>query len=196
MTDQERAAITALRRGDSGGLEPLFDLYQLRAVRTAFLITGDLPTAEDVVADAFLTVYDRIGQFDDRRPFAPWFYRIVVNGALAIRRQDRRRAPRRGEDAYALDRQIDAAPGPEEEATRRELRQNLVAAIGALPPAQRAALVLHHYLEMDEASIAQALACPRGTVKWRLYAARRRLRRLLAEGAAPAPSLGAAKRYQ
>ena len=113
MNDQEREAIVALRRGDIKGLELLFRLHQLRAIRTAYLITGDQQTAEDVVADAFLTVYERIRQFDERRPFEPWFYRIVVNGALVVvRRVTRRRA--REEDVECLEQQFAVSPDPEE----------------------------------------------------------------------------------
>ncbi len=57
-------------------------MHQVRAPRAAYALLGDRQRAEDVVADTFLLVYERIGQFDIRHPFAPWFYRIVTNGAL------------------------------------------------------------------------------------------------------------------
>lgn len=180
MSSEESAAIRALQRGDIAGLGPLFAAYQLRAVRTAYLIVGERQIAEDVVADAFLTAYDRIGQFDDRRPFAPWFYRIVVNGALmALRRARRRGAGHAADDA--LGPQAAAMPGPDQALLQQELRHDLLAAIDTLPPPQRAAIVLYYYLEMDEATVARTLDCPIGTVKWRLYAARRRLRRQVEE---------------
>src|SRR5437763_12870512 len=90
MVCTEQEAISALQRGDIKGLETLVGLYQLRGVRTAYAITGDRQVAEDVVADAFLSVYDHIEQFDERRPFAPWFYRIVANGALKAVRKSKR----------------------------------------------------------------------------------------------------------
>ena len=61
MSSEESIAIRALQRGDIAGLGPLFAVYQLQAVRTAYLIVGERQIAEDVVADAFLTVYDRSG---------------------------------------------------------------------------------------------------------------------------------------
>jgi RNA polymerase sigma-70 factor (ECF subfamily) len=180
MNAQESAAIRALQRGDTAGLAPLFEVYQLRAIRTAYLIVGERQIAEDVVADAFLTVYDRIGQFDDRRPFAPWFYRIVVNGALMALRRARRQGTGHAADAMVGPWPV-ATPGPDQVVLQRELRHDLLAAIDALPPPQRAVVVLYYYLEMDEATIARTLDCPVGTVKWRLYAARRRLRRQVEE---------------
>jgi RNA polymerase sigma-70 factor (ECF subfamily) len=75
----ENEAIVRLKQGDVRGLEILVKTYQLKAVRAAYLIVGDRALAEDVVEDAFLRVYERIGQFDPLRFFEPWFLRIVVN---------------------------------------------------------------------------------------------------------------------
>jgi RNA polymerase sigma-70 factor (ECF subfamily) len=55
----------------------------------------------------------------------------------------------------------------------------VIAAVQALPPDQRAAIVLRYYLDLSEAEMAERLDCPPGTVKWRLHAARQRLRTLL-----------------
>ena len=177
MNDQEREAIIALRGGNIRGLEALVRLHQLRALRTAYNITGDRQLAEDIVADAFLTVHDRIGQFDSRRPFEPWFYRIVVNGALKALRKTSRSPTVADEDTSIG--QADPALGPEMNVLLRETRLLLWDAVGSLPPKQRAVVVLRHYLDLDERTIAQTLGCPLGTVKWRLHAARSRLRRIL-----------------
>jgi RNA polymerase sigma-70 factor (ECF subfamily) len=179
LSDTEQCAINALRNGDIKGLETLVRLYQLRAIRAAYGITGDRHAAEDVVADAFLAVYDRISTFDLQRPFAPWFYRIVVNGALKAVRGNRRTETTPGDYATWLYTQPDSGPGPEASAEYNELRILLLDAIYELPPNQRAALVLRFYLDMDEASIAETLSCPLGTVKWRLHAAKQKLRESL-----------------
>jgi len=177
--DTEREAIAALRRGDINGLEPLVRRYQISAIRVAFGITSDRAAAEDVVAEAFITAFARIGQFDPRRPFAPWFYRIVVNDALKIIRRKRpMRMPACAVGALA-DR-AEVAFDPEAASLRREMQGAIIAAIQTLPPPQRAAVILRYYLNLDEAAIAAILGCPRGTVKWRLYAARQRLRPALA----------------
>lgn len=177
-TTEESRALALLRQGNVTGLEALVRLHQLRALRTAYAITGVRQAAEDVVADAFLAVYDHIHRLDERRPFTPWFYRIVVNGALKSHRKAARTAFADG-DAEWLDQQADQSPGPEEEAAIREMRYFLLAALRSLPPKQRAAMVLRYYLDMDEATIAETLRCPPGTIKWRLHAARLRLRRSL-----------------
>lgn len=179
MIEQEQEAITILRGGDIRGLETLVHLHQLQAVRAAYAITGSRHVAEDVVADAFLRVYDHVHQYDSRRPFTPWFYRIVVNGALKTLRAAQRTHSSNDLDIEWLDQQAGESPGPEEEVATHEMRLLLLSAIYTLPPHQRAAVVLRYYLDMDEATMAQTLGCPLGTVKWRLHAARQRLRRTL-----------------
>jgi len=177
--DTERDAIAALQRGDINGLDLLVRRYQISAIRVAFGITSDRAAAEDVVAEAFITAFARIGQFDSRRAFAPWFYRIVVNDALKIIRRKRPiRMPACAVGALA-DR-AEAACDPEATSLRQDMQGEVIAAIQTLPPPQRAAVILRYYLDLDEAAIAAILGCPRGTVKWRLYAARQRLRPALA----------------
>lgn len=173
---QDREAAVALQRGDESALEALVKRHQLRAIRTAFAITGDRHLAEDIVADAFLSAYQRINQYDPGRPFGPWFIRIVVNGAL--RAVTRRQRVQRWLDRVS--REEDRAD-PESQVLQHELRGRVVDAIRALPPKQRAVVVLRYYLDLDETAIARTVGSPRGTVKARLHLARERLRTALQE---------------
>jgi RNA polymerase sigma-70 factor (ECF subfamily) len=176
LSEAEDGAISALKKGDINGLEMLVHLYQLRAIRAAYGIIGDRQAAEDVVADAFLAVYDRIAGFDSARPSAPWFYRIVVNGALKAIRDNKRADTPSEEETARMHVLSDQSPGPEAAAEYQDLRLTVLGAISELPPRQRAVLVLRYYLDMDEASIAEMLSCPLGTVKWRLHTAKQKLR--------------------
>jgi RNA polymerase sigma-70 factor (ECF subfamily) len=181
----EAEAIETLRRGEIDGLADLVGIHQLKALRTAYGILGDREAAEDVVADAFLRVFDRIATFTPGRAFAPWFYRIVVNIAL-----DRRRRTRLAEQTIA------AVPGPVVAWDSDRLEERVVVAglLGTIPPEERAVLVLRYYLDLDEASIATVVGCPVGTVKSRLHRARLRLRVRMDDpqgGWSPAGSKGA-----
>ena len=89
----EQQAIQRLKRGDIGGLEIFVNVYQVRAVRTAYLITRDVALAEDVVQDAFLQTYRSIRHFDQDRPFGPWFMRSVVNAAVKAAQKTARQVP-------------------------------------------------------------------------------------------------------
>jgi RNA polymerase sigma-70 factor (ECF subfamily) len=187
-------AILALKRGDLGGLETLVRRHQLRAIRAAYLIVRDRALAEDIVQSAFLRAYDRIGQFDASRPFAPWFLRSVVNDALKAAARGARHVSLETPAAGAPDDQAptladllaDPEPGPEDLAEAAEQRQAVWRALGQLPPAERAAIVRRYYLDRSEREMAGELNTPPGTIKWRLHAARERLRAWLG------PALGGA----
>lgn len=173
----EQEAIALLKQGDIGGLEALVALYQLRAVRAAYLVTRDPALAEDIVQAAFIRAYERIAQFDAARPFGPWFLRSVVNDAVKSATRQRPALPLDDDESPPLP---DGAPSPEAILERAETRAAVWAALGQLPPEQRAAIVLRYYLGLKEREIAAEVGVPHGTVKWRLHAARQRLRDLLA----------------
>jgi RNA polymerase sigma-70 factor (ECF subfamily) len=63
-------------------LETLVLRHQEKAIGTAFLITHDKALAHDIVQEAFLQAYRRIGQFDETRSFEPYFLCSVVNDSL------------------------------------------------------------------------------------------------------------------
>ena len=180
---EEQAAIARLRQGDIGGLATLVRAYQVRALRAAYLITRDRALAEDVVQAAFLRAYQRIDQFDPSRPFGPWFLRGVVNDAVkAASRRPRHVSLEQavgGEPGRGVDALADAGTGPDARWEEVETREELWAALGALTPAQREAIVLRYYLDLGEAEMADRLGCPPGTIKSRLHAARARLQVLL-----------------
>lgn len=169
-----------MREGDAGGLETLVRRHQVRAVRTAHLIVGDPGLAQDVVQDAFLRAYERIGSFDGARSFAPWFMRLVVNESLNAASRGRRRGTRETslDGGAALD-PLDLDPGPDDLAEEADLRLGVLEALQELPPNLRAMVVQRYYLGLNEAEMAQEGGVPTGTVKWRLHTARKRLSRIL-----------------
>ena len=171
----EEEAVRRCRKGDPGGLAVLVELHQRKALRVAALITRDPALAEDVVSEAFLLAFRRIGSFDPSRPFGPWFHRVVANEALkTVQRRARERTADPESDPFG--ELQDSAPRPEHATLRAEDAGELRAALERLPPRHRAAVVLRYYAELSEAEIAQALSIPRGTVKSRLFNGLARLR--------------------
>jgi RNA polymerase sigma-70 factor (ECF subfamily) len=178
----EQQAIRRMKRGDIGGLAMLVRRYEVQAVRTAYLVTHDRLLAEDVVQSAFLRAYQRISQFDDARPFAPWFMRSVINAAIQSAKQQQRDlsldAPAAGDVTFA-DLLPDPAPGPHDEIERAELREAVWEALDKLSPEQRATVVMRYFLGMGDDEMSDELDCSPVTVRWRLHAARKQLRVLL-----------------
>ena len=171
----EAAAVRRLVNGDSGGLEFLVQQYQLQAARAAVLIVRDRALAQDLVQSAFVQAFERIHSFDVRRPFGPWFLKIVVNSAL---KASARRA-REVHDPTHAEAAVDPGPGPERAWEQAETADEIWAALGELTAPQRAAVVQRYYLGLTEAEMAADLDCPPTTIKSRLHAARERLRSVL-----------------
>jgi RNA polymerase sigma-70 factor (ECF subfamily) len=172
--NDETGAVRRLKAGDIDGLECLVRLHQARALRVAMAITRDLDDAEDIVAQAFLTAYERIGGFDDDRPFGPWFIRIVLNSAL----KSVRRSAVLGRVAPWL-AQAGASGDPAQMAEEHELQAAVMEAVARLSVKLRATVALRYLLEMDVSEVAAVMNCPEGTVKRRLHDARLQLRGLL-----------------
>lgn len=176
---QEQKAIQCLKRGELGGLEVLVTRYQVRAMRTAFLILQDEAQAEDVVQETFLRIYRQIQRFDETRPFGPYLMRSVVHAALNRAQSNARLRPIEPGATPNFEQWLTDAPDPESLVEAAELRQKVLQALQALPPRQRAAIVQRYYLEMSEREMAESLQTAPGTIKWLLNAARTRLRTLL-----------------
>jgi RNA polymerase sigma-70 factor (ECF subfamily) len=185
----DREAITRLKQGEIGALAALVEGYSLRAVRAAYLITRDSGLAEEVVQETFIRIYQRIDQFDEDRPFAPWFLRSVCNAAIkAARRRERHLsleaegATKDGETTLLAECLADPEPGPEQHAEDTQTRERVWRAMQGLPPRLRAVIVMRYYLGLSEKEMARELHSPAGTVKWLLSTARKGLRRLLQSG--------------
>lgn len=186
--DDERQAIARLKRGDLAGLEVLVRRYQVQAVHAAYLVVHERTLAEDVVQAAFLHAAEKIGQFDEARPFGPWFLRSVIHAAVkAAHRQQQLvslDAEPQGEALSLANWLADPHPGPEEIVESEETRRAVWRGLEQLLPEQRAVIVLRHFLELSEAETAEELHRPLSTVKWWLHTARQRLRKMLHPGLA------------
>jgi RNA polymerase sigma-70 factor (ECF subfamily) len=181
MNDQ--IAISRLKQGDLSGLETLVRRYQARAVHAAYMIVYDRPLAEDVVQTAFVKVAERIQQFDDERPFAPWFFRIVVNDALKLANKQRRQVSLEGQPdhpaAQLAQWLVDPGLQPDQVVEQQDTRQIILKAISSLPPGQRAVIVMRYYFDMSMSDMSARTGRPLSTIKWWLRDARQRLRSLV-----------------
>lgn len=173
-------AVRCLKQGDLSGLEWLIARYQVKAIRTAYLITHNEPMAEDVVQDAFLQFFHRIHQFDENRPFQPYFLRSVANRALnTIQKECKTAGLEAEEDALLVEALLNQAAQVENQVEYNQLKTDVLCALSQLSPRQRAVVVQRYYLEMSEQEMVQSLNIAPGTVKWLLHAAKSRLRTIL-----------------
>jgi RNA polymerase sigma-70 factor (sigma-E family) len=136
----------------------LYQSHALALVKLAVLMTGDQPTAEDVVHDAFLGLYRRWHALHDADKALGYLRSSVLNGCRSVHRVRIRR------QGVALDPPRDA-DSAEAEAMLGEAHREVLTALRRLPRRQREAVVLRYYLDMTEEQAAQAMGVARGTVK-------------------------------
>ncbi len=141
-----------LRTPHAEGLEDLYRRCRPGLLRLAHLLTGSATLAEDVVHDAFVGFARQRRAVDDP---AAYLRRSVVNTAMNVHRRANRERVHLRSVAPA---EPVAAPEPAGLDETWEL-------VKALPPRQRAVLVLRYYLDLSEADTARVLGCRPGTVK-------------------------------
>jgi RNA polymerase sigma-70 factor (sigma-E family) len=147
-----------------------------RLVRTAFLLVGDTGDAEDLSQETLAKVARRWQRV--RAMESPYGYARKILYHLALEEQARRR---RGPDRSADLPVVAVGDGTEDFAVRDEV----ASAISALPPRQRATLVLRYWEDLSEADTAELLGCSAGTVKSQTSKALQHLRELLAASTSP-----------
>jgi RNA polymerase sigma-70 factor, ECF subfamily len=170
------ALMLRVQSGDREAFTALYDRHAARAYTVAYALTRDTPLAEDVVQEAFLSLWRSRDSFQvERGAVAPWVMAIVRNRALdEIRRRsqhDRRRAGPPG-----ADRDLPAADDVEGAVVRRDRASTLQGALDRLPAAQRDVILLAYYGELSHTEIAARLGLPDGTVKGRMRLGLEKLR--------------------
>jgi len=180
--------IWRLQQKDLAALGELYESYKDSVYRTALAITRDEHAAEDILQECFVRLYAYAASIDAERPLKPWLYRVVVN--LSYDWFSRKPALQPLDDILEWLHGLPSVfPSPDRRAEEREL-QTLVRDIIAELPATHQAVVVLFYLEnlsLDE--VAEVMDLPLGTVKSRLYHARKRLRDALAQRQRPVPEM-------
>ncbi len=164
--DAEQGWIRRCRAG-----APLVRRYARWAEAFAFRRVGDREEARDLAQEAFVRAFHAMPRFRPGRPFLPWFLAILEN---LCRSHRWRRRPEIGFEEAA----VPAGDGGMEAVARRI---PLERALAELLEAQRRVLVMKDLEGFRRREVAERLGVPEGTVRSRLHAARRRLRRRLTE---------------
>jgi RNA polymerase sigma-70 factor (ECF subfamily) len=169
--------------------------HQRRASRIAFHYLRDAADADESVQDAFMKAYTHLGTFREELPFEVWFTRILINGCLdrlkMRRRRDKWIAPpvidQSGVERHAADFVPARGPSPEDQLLASERRARLNDALAKLPERQRLVFMLSHFEGRTSREVSGMTGLNESTVRVHLFRAIRRLRGLLAPGAAQGP---------
>ena len=168
-----------VRRGDTGAFEVVYERHATAAFSLAYRMTGTRNVAEDVVQEAFLSLWRSGARYDRARgSVRTWVLGIVHNRAIdALRRSmvhDRRRASDEG-----IEERLESGDRTDVEAARRDEAREVRSALRALPAEQCRVIELAYFGGFSHSQIAEMLEMPIGTVKGRMRLGLEKLRRSL-----------------
>src|SRR3954451_12665519 len=169
-----------VRRGDAAAFEAVYDRHATAAFSLAYRMTGTRNTAEDVVQEAFLSIWRSGARYDRARgSVRTWVLGIVNNRAIdALRRSvvhERRRASDEG-----IEERFEARERTDVEAARREEAEQIRGMLETLPDEQSRVIELAYFGGFTHSEIARMLGAPIGTVKGRMRLGLEKLRGQLA----------------
>ena len=173
----EAGLLERCKTGDPAAVRAFVDHHKDAVYAAVWRITGQLPEAEDLAQETFLRAIRALPGFDigGAARLSTWLLTIATRLALdACRKQKRQQGLLPTPEPVSV-------PTPEQELQRTELRSEITSAIDELPPDQRAAFVLAEFHGFGIEDIAAALQTPASTVKTRLFRARAKLSRALAQ---------------
>jgi RNA polymerase sigma-70 factor (ECF subfamily) len=179
----EDPLVEALRAGDTVAIMRVYDQHQGRVRAFARRLTGDDDAADDLVQDVFVALPRAVQSFRGEASLGSFLISIAVNRAHTHVRSAIRR--RRAMERLALEPEThaNAHTDPERALSQGQLAEKLSRALDALPIDQRVAFVLCEVEERTSTEVSRMLGVPEGTVRTRVFHARKKLReRLEAEG--------------
>ena len=178
--EQEAAIVRKVLDGDANAFETLVLEYEKNVYNRALRMTGNSEDAADMTQEAFIKAYNSLQSFRGDSKFSVWLYRIVSNVCLDFLRSRNRRptVSLSVEDDDGEDAQLDVADesqSPELLLDRKLTRESVRRGLDSLPPDYRQILLLREIQGLSYDEISQALCLEVGTVKSRIFRARKRL---------------------
>lgn len=175
-TAEETELVRRMKQGERAAFDRLYEQYYDRLYRTACMITGNRTDGEDVTQETFIKVYLHCGKLKKDEQFRCWLYRILNRTAWQTAKKHAKERP---EERILELADTSTADFPENRMLQDEQGRAIVEAIRKLDYQQRTTVILYYYNGLGTKEIAGAMQCMEGTVKSRLYYARKKLRMLL-----------------
>lgn len=175
---EEIKLVQRLKAGDKEAFDALYEKYKNILLRMAYLVSGQMSEAEDIVQETFVKCYLHIGELKKDEGFKSWLFQILYRTAYRQIKKNKREILK--ED---IGIQADATDGISslDRIIRTETERQVSNAVKKLDFKHRTVVVMFYYNEMSTKEIAEVLRCTEGTVKSRLFNARKKLKRSLCD---------------
>jgi RNA polymerase sigma-70 factor (ECF subfamily) len=172
----DEALLGAIAAGERGAMQALYLRHNVRVYRFVLRLVGEAALTEDIVSEVFLALWHQAGNFKAKSQISTWILAIARYKALSALRS-RSDEPFAEDDAAAI---ADPAEDAEAIVDRQDRGMGIRRCLSQLSPIQREVLDLVYYHEKSINEVAHILAVPVGTVKTRMFCARKRMASLLA----------------
>ena len=178
--EEESALVRRIQSGDGDAFAELMGAYQKQVYNLALRTVGNPEDAADMTQEAFLRAYRAIGSFRGESKLSVWLYRLTTNVCIDFLRSKGRKptvsltVESEDEEPQELD-VADDRFDPEENFQRKELRRAVQRGLASLPEEYRVILILRELNGLSYAEIGETLQLEEGTVKSRLFRARKKL---------------------
>ena len=173
IADQE--LITKAQAGDHLSFAALADRHYMTVYRFAFRWCRSREDAEDITQEVFIKLAGKLHLFDNRSKFTTWLYRMTANCASDYVRKNSRWTNSRMSEPPENGMTASPNPGPENNVIAR----NILKVVGELPDKLKEAMLLVYAEGMNHKEAAGVIGCAETTVSWRIFQAKRKLRKVL-----------------
>jgi RNA polymerase sigma-70 factor, ECF subfamily len=175
--DADQQLVRRVQAGDKSAFNLLVLKYQHRVLKLVSRFVSDAAEAEDVAQEAFIKAYRALASFRGDSAFYTWLYRIAINTAKNALVSNRRRPvdfdlDLQDPEQYDRHARLKESDTPEGVLLTEEIRQVVEHAMEQLPEDLRTAIVLRELEGLSYEEIAEAMDCPVGTVRSRIFRAR------------------------
>ena len=174
----EEMLVAQMKFGDRQAFAELYDQYKPSVYRTACLISGNAQDGEDIMQETFIKAFVHCKELKSNKMFRYWLFKILNRTAWQLLNSKKTEIP----DDNVLD-QADTTGDSliEDSFVQKEQANEVYQAVMKLDYKLRLVVILYYYNELSTKQIAQIADCYEGTVKSRLFTARKRLKQLLPE---------------
>ena len=188
--EEDRVLIGRAQKGDTAAFRSLVERHQRRAFAIALSLVRDENDARELVQDAFLRVHKSLGNFQGGSSFFTWLYRIITNLSIDLHRKPGRQTTDIDDVRHEMDESAEAdfpfisrvdGADPADVVRRTEIAKRLHAALDALPSYHRGVIVMREIEGLSYEEMAEAMGVSKGTIMSRLFHARQKLQKTLAD---------------
>jgi len=165
----EEEIIERVQKGDKEAYQFIVDRYKKKAYFTALGFVHNVQDALDISQEAFIKAFRKIKQFDSKKPFFPWFYKVVKNLCLDYAKKRRKREEILVDNVQILNNKDED----------REMKAVLWKGIDSLPAEQKEVILLRYFQQFSYGEIAEIMEKPVGTIMSSLYYAKRHLKMII-----------------